>query len=183
MLRLVVFFREGKVPWGKSDLGIWLRLLIREEKSGNKLSSPPSPQYTMGQSAARILLINPLAPTSYGAFIFVWWFWRLSYLREVISKHVDFEAALSPRARRMDGVREYEDEAQEVAASSSPQSLLYHCITMLQPLHIDRVPISVSEWLLGSFVLILRRVPWPLQTWCRKNRSHLNWLRTDQITM
>ena len=40
MLRLVVFFREGKVPWGKSDLGIWLRLLIREEKSGNKLSSP-----------------------------------------------------------------------------------------------------------------------------------------------
>ena len=71
MLRLVVFFREGKVPWGKSDLGIWLRLLIREEKSGNKLSSSPSPQYTMGQSAARILLINPLAPTSYGAFIFV----------------------------------------------------------------------------------------------------------------
>ena len=137
MLLLVVFFREGKVPWGKSDLGIWLRLLISEEKSGNKLSSPPSPQYTMGQSAARILLINPLAPTSYGAFIFVWWFWRLSYLREVISKHVDFEAALSPRARRMDGVREYEDEAQEVAASSSPQSLLYHCITMLQPLHTD----------------------------------------------
>ena len=59
------------MPWGKSDLGIWLRLLIREEKSGNKLSSPPSPQYTMGQSAARILLINPLAPTSYGASIFV----------------------------------------------------------------------------------------------------------------
>ena len=130
---------QGRVGalWGKSDLGIWLRLLIREEKSGNKLSSPPSPQYTMGQSAARILLINPLAPTSYGAFIFVWWFWRLSYLREVISKHVDFEAALSPRARRMDGVREYEDEAQEVAAFASPQSLLYHCITMLQPLHTD----------------------------------------------
>ena len=102
MLRLVVFFREGKVPWGKSDLGIWLRLLIREEKSGNKLSSPPSPQYTMGQSAARILLINPLVPTSYGAFFFgVMILTILSYLREMISKHVDFEAALSPRARRM----------------------------------------------------------------------------------
>ena len=24
---------------------------------------------------------------------------------------------------------------------------------------VDRVPVSVSEWLLGSFVLILRRVP------------------------
>ena len=28
---------------------------------------------------------------------------------------------------------------------------------------IDRVPVSVSEWFLGSFVLILRRVPRPLQ--------------------
>ena len=26
---------------------------------------------------------------------------------------------------------------------------------------LDRVPVSVSEWLFGSFVLILRRVPWP----------------------
>ena len=37
---------EMKVPGpmeGKSDLGIWLRLLIREEKSGNKLSSPHLP--------------------------------------------------------------------------------------------------------------------------------------------
>ena len=48
---------------------------------------------------------------------------------------------------------------------------------------IDRVPVSLSEWLLGSFVLIPRRAPWPLQAWCRKSRSHLNWLRTDQITM
>ena len=38
------FCQRGEVPGGgKSDLGIWLRLLIREEKSGNKLSAPHLP--------------------------------------------------------------------------------------------------------------------------------------------
>ena len=58
------------------------------------------------------------------------------------------------------------------------KNLVSHKLRMSQ---LDRVPVSVSEWLLWSFVLILRRVPWPLPRWCRKSRGHLNWLRTDQI--
>ena len=35
----------------------------------------------------------------------------------------------------------------------------YFLITEKTSTKLDRVPVSVSEWLLGSFVLILRRVP------------------------
>ena len=82
----------------------------------------------MGQSAARILFINPLALTSYGAFIFVWWFWRLSYLREVISKHVDFEAALSPRARRM-----VQGSMRTRHKKLPPPPVRNHCFTIALP--------------------------------------------------
>ena len=55
---ITLVVRERKVGRGKSDLGIWVRLLIREEKSGNKLSSPPPPgtQWANQQAEFRSLI-------------------------------------------------------------------------------------------------------------------------------
>ena len=58
---------------GKSDLGIWLRLLIREEKSGNKLSppSPPSTQWSNQQAEFRSLIQRNLPRLSASSSFFL----------------------------------------------------------------------------------------------------------------